>query len=210
MSALPASSLDPNGDTRARILAVAQRLFAESGYEATSVNRVAAAAGVSKANVFHHFKTKQDLYMEVLHESRAHLEAMFDQINLAGDLSARLARFLSGHLASIYDREAGFRLLLHEMLAGDRQEAIAKRVGGDNFRRLVSNLRGAQQRGELRAGIDVAVLAFVLVAVNSFFYQSRPVLAHLPEADFAKRPEQFLQQVAELIAFGAAPDGELK
>lgn len=208
MSSLPITSLDPDRDTRTRILAAAQRLFAESGYDSTSMNSVAQAAGVSKANVFHHFNSKQELYVEVLRESRAHLEFLFDELDLRGDLPQQLGRFLDGHLASIYERETGFRLLLHEMLTGNRHKSIAERVGGENFQRLVSNLRAAQQRGDVRSGIDPAVAAFVLIAVNVFFYQSRPVLRHMPEAGFAEHPEHYLAQVAELIAFGLAPAGD--
>jgi hypothetical protein len=119
-----------------------------------------------------------------------------------------LAGFLDRHLASIYEREAGFRLLLHEMLAGDHHEAIAKRVGGDNFGRLVTNLRRAQQQGDIRPHVDPAVVAFVLVAASAFFYQCRPVLRHTPEAEFADRPGHYVQQVANLITFGLRPAEE--
>ncbi|MDH3281716.1 MAG: TetR/AcrR family transcriptional regulator [Gammaproteobacteria bacterium] len=202
MSPAPVPAATVYSDARARILAAAQRLFAESGYDSTSISRVAQSAGVSKANIFHHFSSKQDLYLEVLHESRSHLENLFDDLKLSGDLTQRLARFLDRHLTSIYEREAGFRLLLHEMLTGEQHEAIAKRVGGDNFRRLVANLRAAQQQGDVRTGVDPAVVAFVLVAASAFFYLSRPVLRHTPEAEFADRPDHYVQQVADLITFG--------
>lgn len=208
MSALPSTAPGSDSDSRARILDAAQQLFAESGYDATSISRVAVAAGVSKANVFHHFNSKQELYLAVLGESRAHLKTLFDALDLSADLPQRLGQFLDAHLASIYEREAGFRLLLHEMLSGEQQQAIAERFGGDIFHRLVSNLRAAQQNGNVRAGIDPAVAAFVLVAVNAFFYQSRPLLQHIPDAGFAARPEHYLTQVADLIAFGLAPAGE--
>ncbi len=119
-----------------------------------------------------------------------------------------MAGFLGRHLTSIYEREAGFRLLLHEMLTGDQHESIAKRVGGDNFRRLVSSLCAGQQQGDVRSTVDPAVAAFVLVAASAFFYQSRPVLRHTPEAQFADRPEYYVEQVADLIAFGLSPAGK--
>jgi TetR/AcrR family transcriptional regulator len=201
-------SKDHNADARERIIAAAQRLFAESGFDSTSVSSVARSAGVSKANVFHHFSSKQELYLEVLRASRSDLEDLFDELKLSGDLTQRLARFLDRHLTSIYEREAGFRLLLHEMLTGDQPEAIAKRVGGDNFRRLVASLRAAQQQGDVRPSVDPAVAAFVLVAASAFYYQSRSVLRHTTEAEFADRPNHYVQQVAELVAHGLRPTGE--
>jgi AcrR family transcriptional regulator len=50
--------------TRARILAVANRLFLERGYEAVTVAEIARAAGVSSVTVFNHFPRKEDLFMD--------------------------------------------------------------------------------------------------------------------------------------------------
>lgn len=48
-------------DTRARIVAEADRLFYERGYEATSFADVADAVGISRGNFYHHFKSKDTL-----------------------------------------------------------------------------------------------------------------------------------------------------
>jgi len=53
-------------DTRSVILAVARERFAEQGYAATSVRRIAAAAGVDPALVHHYFGTKNDLFLAAL------------------------------------------------------------------------------------------------------------------------------------------------
>ena len=47
--------------SRAKLLDVSLRLFRESGYTATTVDDLCAAAGVTKGAFFHHFKSKQDL-----------------------------------------------------------------------------------------------------------------------------------------------------
>jgi AcrR family transcriptional regulator len=47
--------------TRARILEVAEKLFAENGFDATSVDSIARAAGVNKALIYYHYKDKADL-----------------------------------------------------------------------------------------------------------------------------------------------------
>ena len=55
-------------DTRSRIVAAAVALFAEQGYDATSVNQVVARAGVAKGALYHHFGSKDDLLYEVYRE----------------------------------------------------------------------------------------------------------------------------------------------
>lgn len=57
--------------SRAAILDAAERLFAEKGYEATSLNDVGAAAGVSRGTPGYFFGSKQELYQAVLNRSFA-------------------------------------------------------------------------------------------------------------------------------------------
>jgi AcrR family transcriptional regulator len=55
-----------NQDTKGAILAAARAAFAERGYAATSIRRVAAAAGVDPALVHHYFGSKEDLFTAVV------------------------------------------------------------------------------------------------------------------------------------------------
>jgi TetR/AcrR family transcriptional regulator len=56
------------GRLEADIAAVAVRVFAECGYEGTSVAAIAEGAGLSKQNLMYYFPTKQELYRRVLDE----------------------------------------------------------------------------------------------------------------------------------------------
>lgn len=51
----------PRGGTRARIISVALELFSEHGYEKTSLREIADRLGVTKAALYYHFKTKDDI-----------------------------------------------------------------------------------------------------------------------------------------------------
>jgi AcrR family transcriptional regulator len=55
--------------TRERITKVAERLFAESGYNGTSVRAIVAKAKLNQAAINYHFEGKDGLYCEVLREA---------------------------------------------------------------------------------------------------------------------------------------------
>src|SRR5438045_2276540 len=55
-------------ERRARIETEAARLFAERGYQGTSMEEIAAAAGVTRAVVYDHFASKRDLHEQLLRQ----------------------------------------------------------------------------------------------------------------------------------------------
>ena len=70
MASSPEKSRNPDR-SRAAILDAAERLFAEVGYDSTSLTQVGAAAGVSRGTPGYFFRTKAELYQAVLDRSFA-------------------------------------------------------------------------------------------------------------------------------------------
>lgn len=64
--------------TRAQIVEVADRLFYERGFEATSFADIAAAVRLSRGNFYYHFRTKDDLLGAVIARRLANTQAMLD------------------------------------------------------------------------------------------------------------------------------------
>jgi AcrR family transcriptional regulator len=67
------SKLLPRAERRAAILHAAARAFATSGFAETSMEDVAAACGVTKLIVYRHFRSKEELYREILQQVFDHL-----------------------------------------------------------------------------------------------------------------------------------------
>lgn len=67
-------------ETRNHILEVANQLFAKSGYDATGVAEICQAAGVSKGAFYHHFPTKQAVFMELINSYMSGIEAGFNMM----------------------------------------------------------------------------------------------------------------------------------
>ncbi|WP_214410407.1 TetR/AcrR family transcriptional regulator [Sphaerisporangium fuscum] len=61
-------------DTRARIQEIALKLFTEQGYEATSLREIAEALGVTKAALYYHFRTKDDILASMAEDRQASME----------------------------------------------------------------------------------------------------------------------------------------
>ena len=195
----------PNPEAIARILAAAEALFAELGFEAVSMSAIAEAAGVSKANVFHHFNTKKDLYIEVVRSACQDASQRLDEFgNDTAQLAERFTAYTDAHLASLMRRAPVTRLILRELLGANPHQAqeLAENVYGEKFARFVAILRAGQAAGELRADVDPAVVATALIGANVFFFQAQSVLRHFPEARFAQQPESYSAQLADILLHG--------
>jgi TetR/AcrR family transcriptional regulator len=195
-------------DAAERILVAAETLFADNGFDAVSMSAIGEAAGVSKANVFHHFTSKNELYLAVLHN--ACRDAVQHLDNLSNDeapLAERLPLFAHAHLESLLEHGQMTRLLLRELLSDNpRQgEELADKVFGEKFSRFVAILRAGQQAGELRADIDPAMVATMLIGANVFFFESRDVLRHFPDVTFTQQPERYSNMLADILLHGILP-----
>lgn len=208
LAALPTTPPANGADAAERILAAAKDLFAESGFNAVSMSAIAERAGVSKANVFHHFKSKNELYLAVLKTACNDSGAQIDRLGSgSGALVERLRNFSQSHLTNILRDEKISRLIHRDMLedGSQRGKEFAEQVFGQNFARLVEILRAGQKKGELRKGIDPAMLATLLIGANVFFFQSREVLRHFPDVSFTDAPENYSTMLADILLHGILP-----
>ena len=64
-------------ETRSNILEVANLLFSKNGYDATGVAEICSEAGVSKGAFYHHFASKQAIFMELMESWLSGLDAGF-------------------------------------------------------------------------------------------------------------------------------------
>src|SRR5574338_885355 len=80
-------------ETRAQIVAAAERHFAERGFEATRLDDIAADVGIRPAAIFYHFGDKQELHAAVLDEI---LKGAIGTLPSDGSIAERLQASLTG------------------------------------------------------------------------------------------------------------------
>jgi AcrR family transcriptional regulator len=124
MSARPRQRL-PLAERRATITEAAGRLFGEHGYEATRLDDIAAAAGVTKPIVYRHFDSKRDLYLALLDRHRDDLAGFVSSIPAQGSTEERLHRVLKLWLDYVEARSYAWKMLFRD--TGGGPEIAARR-----------------------------------------------------------------------------------
>jgi AcrR family transcriptional regulator len=84
--------------TRQQILQTAQRLFAEVGYDATSLQMIADELGLTKAAVYYYFHTKRDILDEAMRPGFERLMTLHDEAAMMRGRRARVEHLVSGYV----------------------------------------------------------------------------------------------------------------
>lgn len=85
------------------ILRIGARVFAQKGFDGTSMRDIAQACGVSKALLYHHFESKDNLYALIAFNSTQHLYSYVDErIPVDGSVAAKILAFMVA-MATFFD-----------------------------------------------------------------------------------------------------------
>jgi AcrR family transcriptional regulator len=173
-------------ERRAQLLDVGRTLFAERGYEATSVEEIAARAKISKPVVYEHFNGKEGLYAVIVDRE---VQALLDRItrSLEGDHpKALLAQAAEAFLTYIEEEPEGFRILVRDSPVTSSTGTLASVIG--DIASQVEYILGDQfkQRGydtKLAALYSQALVGMVALAGQWWLDTGDPkrevVAAHL-------------------------------
>jgi AcrR family transcriptional regulator len=110
------------------IIESAGRLFGERGYEATHLDDIASAAGVTKPIVYRHFESKRDLYLALLDRHRDDLAGFAASIPVQGSTRERLGAVLEVWLGYVEARSYAWQMLFRDTGGGPQIAARRREV----------------------------------------------------------------------------------
>jgi TetR/AcrR family transcriptional regulator, cholesterol catabolism regulator len=103
-------------EPRQEILRTAARLFQQRGYDATSMNDVAAALKLSKGGLYHHFQSKDEILFEIMnHAMEITQERVLNPVREISDPEERLRVLIRLHIEVVLSpRDREITVMLHE------------------------------------------------------------------------------------------------
>jgi len=146
--------------TRAAILEAALHLFSKKGYENTSIDELALAAGIGKGTVYTYFRSKSEIFLSFCEEqldfvSRELAEKSDPRAPLLGQL---LTLFMGEFQFISRNKEFG-RILMREMVfPKDLTVERSRELDNKYIDLLVPIFREAQEQGELRTDLELILL----------------------------------------------------
>lgn len=158
-----------NPERRQELMTAAQRLFYTKGYENTSINDIAQAAGVTKGAFYHYFDSKEDVIEAIAQQGMDHLLTMFNAILQDSDLTVleKLKRYVDAGNSWKVEQLDSMLLLLRNFYRPEntimrlRIQARRREAGRDAFTQVLAEGNAA---GVFHVD-DLPAMTTILIAV---------------------------------------------
>jgi AcrR family transcriptional regulator len=194
-------------DSRQEILRTAARLFQQKGYDATSMNDVAAALKLSKGGLYHHFQSKDEILFEIMnHAMEITQERVLNPVRGIADAEERLRALIRLHIEVVLSpRDREITVMLHEN--HPLPPALRKRINGRKkeyihfLEKLMAEVQTKAQeksrKENSRGGgrVSARAAAFALLGMINWIYQW-----YKPEGEL--QAQNLIPQFTELIFGG--------
>jgi TetR/AcrR family transcriptional regulator len=193
-------------ETREKILQIARKEFAENGLAGARVDKIAENAGVNKAMIYYHFRSKENLYQAVIDEHLEQVSSFLQKTAVEAqnheDLFLKMSEFLHSLFAS---REDFVPIMLREAAAGGERikSALTRLISDKGIILKVRNLIDAGIEDGLFRQIDSKQALISFLGMNLFYLMLAPAINAVWEIDDVqefkkKRP----QEVVDLFLHG--------
>ena len=178
-------------ERKRQLLDHAKQLFVTHGYQNTTTEKIAAAAGVTEPVLYRHFESKKALFLEVLRDIRhATLERWNAETAGLTDPLARLHAITDMYLGTTREHALEFRIMHRTLIESDDEEirASLRAFFLDNETLLAQVIAEGQQSGVFRRNLDPRIGAWELIRTALGYTLTLPLRIPLyEEPDYLPR-----------------------
>lgn len=152
------------------VLLVAARLFRERGFEATTVDEISSATGLTKGGLYHYIDSKEDLLYKIMRHGMENLrETVVTPVRAIADPEEQLRQLVKLHVGQIA-ADMGILTNLSEetqsLAPEHRTEILREKREYYEFVRDI--LQGLRRQGRLRPEVDTTVATFSILGMILF------------------------------------------
>ncbi|HEX3232446.1 MAG TPA: TetR/AcrR family transcriptional regulator [Pyrinomonadaceae bacterium] len=189
----------PNEDRLAEVYRTAAQIILRKGYDATSINDIANALGMTKAGLYHYINGKKELLFDIMNFGLDQLEEeVVNPAHSIADPAARLRFIITSHARLVTRGDGAITVLVDEITALTpvqyRKITRRKRAHFDRLRAVLDTLKA---EGMLQ-DVDTTVATFSLLGMIHW-------LSRWFRQDGALTEEQVAEEIARIALNGLLP-----
>jgi AcrR family transcriptional regulator len=195
--------------SRKQLMAAAIDCFARLGYQGTSIERIARAAGVTKGAVYYHFRDKEELLFSAVKDRIGGFEKqVLEAVTVAGDAQGALRRVVDAcfvHATVSNHRRFIITLMIEALDTNPRLSSEFQRILRRMRAFLADLVRRGQAQGSMRPDVApemaAALIASAIIGAEVQHYQDQT------EIDLRATLDTTLDALATWLAPGGATQG---
>ncbi len=188
---------------RDRIMRAAEALFAERGFEATSIGEIALRAHVNRALLYYYFEHKEDLYHQLLQEGVEKLRAtVLTAINTTTSARDAIRAFLQGYLRIAHHNPGLVRIVYREIVGaqrGDQESQSLVRQFMQTIAQMEQVIRRGIENGEL-VPHDTGKSVYLLLGMVNVFV----TLTYLEQVSYPT--DEIVEHIVHVFLHGLGKD----
>ncbi|MGQ9790482.1 MAG: TetR/AcrR family transcriptional regulator [Armatimonadota bacterium] len=184
---------------RDRIMRAAEALFAEHGFEATSIGEIALRAHVNRALLYYYFEHKEDLYHQLLQEGVEKLRAVvLSALDVTSSARDAIRTFLHGYLQIAHQSPGLVRIVYREIVGAQRSDQESKALV-QQFMQTIAQIEQILQRG-IKSGElmphDTSKSVYMLLGMTNVFV----TLTYLEQVSYL--PDEIVDHILRVFFEG--------
>ena len=182
-------SIEQREAVKKRLLEEAARHFARFGFDATNINEVATGAGYAKGTIYNYFRSKEELFGEVISEAARRTVERYQSRQISGSARTALKELAEADVSVLREEESFMKILVSEALnpRSENYDVILTHLGP--FIEKVSKiLEEGLEKGEIRTDKPVAQLSIAFLGMLTLLYVQHwktggiwPTLEEIPD-----------------------------
>ena len=175
-AALRRDGEEPTSERRTQILNAAERSFCRSGFHRTTMQDVAAEAGMSPGNLYRYFPSKDAIVVGLAERDRAQMACDFAPLSEAEDITATFVRLARKHFLEEPREKAVLCLeIWSEATRNPEFAALSRDFDRDVLTRLTGLIERAKERGKVSASVEPQSVALLIATLANGLFVRRAV-----------------------------------
>ncbi|MGC8942874.1 MAG: TetR/AcrR family transcriptional regulator [Caldisericia bacterium] len=183
-------------ETKKKIMEVGENLFSETGYDATSVQDICSKAEISKGAFFHHFPTKEFLFLEILNDYLFKLDNKMNEIEKKSKNSLIAMEKMVDILDEIFVTSKGkFTIFLEFLRKSSKDSEIMKKLSNQfqKYQKYVFSLiEKGKKEGNIKEEVDSEFISQLIISLAIGMILKKSLFLSDEKENFSKKGIEFI------------------
>ncbi|MGB9749411.1 MAG: TetR/AcrR family transcriptional regulator [Caldisericia bacterium] len=183
-------------ETKKKIMEVGENLFSETGYDATSVQDICSKAEISKGAFFHHFPTKEFLFLEILNDYLFKLDNKMNEIEKKSKNSLIAMEKMVDILDEIFVTSKGkFTIFLEFLRKSSKDSEIMKKLSNQfqKYQKYVFSLiEKGKKEGSIKEEVDSEFISQLIISLAIGMILKKSLFLSDEKENFSKKGIEFI------------------